>query len=151
MAIPSGYSPLLASARRAGSPRWLASWPGQLVVTACRAKLRPGALGNKCTQSWGMVAQPGEGELGGPGLKGAVVLSRPETWQRRVGCLVVWSYGQGKLGERCRETTVGVGVGGEFVVAAAKVLDEGMPGADHLGGAETFQPRIGLSRALSRP
>jgi len=80
------------------SPRWLASWPGQLVVTACRAKLRPGALGNKCNQSWGLVTQPGEGELSGSGLKGAVALSRPETWQRRVGCLVVWSDGQGKLG-----------------------------------------------------
>ncbi len=49
---------------------------------------------------------------------------------------------------------MGVGVGGEFVVAAAKVLDEGMPGSDHLGGAETFQPphrpQPGLESAVIR-
>ncbi len=35
---------------------------------------------------------------------------------------------------------VGVGGGGEFVVATAEVLDERVPGADCLGRAETFQP-----------
>jgi hypothetical protein len=39
--------------------------------------------------------------------------------------LVAWSDGQGEFGEGCRESAVGFGVGGELVVSAAKVLDEG--------------------------
>ena len=30
-------------------------------------------------------------------------------------------------------------IGAEFVVAAAEILDEGVPGSDDLGGAATFQ------------
>lgn len=62
---------------------------------------------------------------------GAVALGGPGAWQ---GGLAVWSDGLRELGERCCEPEVGLGVDAEFVVAAADVLDEGVPGADHLGG-----------------
>lgn len=53
-------------------------------------------------------------------------------------CLL-WSKRQSEFGERGSEPAMRIGVGGEFEVAAAKVLDEGVPGADHLSGAEAFE------------
>jgi hypothetical protein len=38
-------------------------------------------------------------------------------------------------------------VGGDFVVAAAEVLDERLAGGDSCAGAEAFQSGIGRSRA----
>src|SRR5829696_4557643 len=61
------------------------------------------------------------------------------------------SDGEGEFAERFGEAQLGRGFSGEFVVAAAKVLDEGVPGGDHCGGAEAFRLRIGRSRAFSRP
>lgn len=40
------------------------------------------------------------------------------------------SDGEGKFGEGCWEPMSGVDVKAEFVVAAAEVLHEGVPGAD---------------------
>ncbi|OHV41053.1 hypothetical protein BCD49_38980 [Pseudofrankia sp. EUN1h] len=54
--------------------------------------------------------------------------------------LLPWSEGPSELGERLREPAMGFGVGGTFVVAAADVLDEGVPGSDDLGAAEAFEP-----------
>ena len=45
-----------------------------------------------------------------------------------------------ELGECCREAQRWRGVGGEFVVAAAEVLHEGVAGGDPRGRAEPFQP-----------
>jgi hypothetical protein len=42
-------------------------------------------------------------------------------------------------------------VAAEFVVTAAQVLNEGVPGGDGAQGAIAFQPALGLSRVLSRP
>ena len=42
-------------------------------------------------------------------------------------------------------------LGGQLVVSAAKVLDEGMPGDDHPGAVSCLRPRIGRSQAFSRP
>ncbi len=42
------------------------------------------------------------------------------------------SDGPGKLSEDCRDSGGGRGVESEFVVAAAQVLHEGVPGDDHL-------------------
>jgi hypothetical protein len=39
----------------------------------------------------------------------------------------------------------------EFVVAAAEILDEGVPGADHSRGAEPFQATHGPWPGLYRP
>ena len=62
------------------------------------------------------------------------------------------SDGEGEFGERRREAQLCRDVGGEFVVAAAEVLDEGMPGGDHRAAErKRFSPRIGRSRAFSRP
>jgi hypothetical protein len=44
-----------------------------------------------------------------------------------------------------------VGIDSEFIVAASEVLDEGVPSTDHPGRTKLFEPRIGRSRALSRP
>jgi hypothetical protein len=46
---------------------------------------------------------------------------------------------QSELGEPRRETKVWQGVDGEFVAAAAEVLDEGMPEGDHGGGPEALE------------
>lgn len=42
------------------------------------------------------------------------------------------SDGECERGEGSREPMPRIDVGGKFVVAAAEVLDEGMPRADHL-------------------
>ena len=42
-------------------------------------------------------------------------------------------------------------VGGNVVVAAAQVLDEGMTGREDPPERCRFSPRIGRSRAFSRP
>jgi hypothetical protein len=42
-------------------------------------------------------------------------------------------------------------VGGEFAVAAAEILDERVPGSQDPRRPVAFEPRIGLSRAFSRP
>jgi hypothetical protein len=39
---------------------------------------------------------------------------------------------EGQLREGSRKPVPGIDVGGEFIVAAAQVLDEGMPRTDHL-------------------
>jgi hypothetical protein len=44
---------------------------------------------------------------------------------------VVWSDGEGEFGEGSREPMTWVDILAEFVVAAAEVLDERMPGTDH--------------------
>ena len=59
--------------------------------------------------------------------------------------------GVGEFGEGRREPVFRVGIRAEFVVAAAHVLDKGVSGADHSSRAKLLRPRIGRSRALSRP
>jgi hypothetical protein len=49
------------------------------------------------------------------------------------------SDGLGELGERSSEPQMSFGFGGEFVVSTADVLDEGVSGADGLGGSEAFE------------
>jgi hypothetical protein len=49
------------------------------------------------------------------------------------------SDGDGEFSEGRREPMLPVGIHAEFVVAAAQVLDEGVPGADHSGRAELFE------------
>ncbi len=46
---------------------------------------------------------------------------------------------------------VGSGFDAEFVMAAAKVLDERVAFDDHRRGAVGLQPRIGRNRAFNRP
>ncbi len=48
------------------------------------------------------------------------------------------SDGKGEFGEACLEPAAGLGIEAEFVVSAAKVLDERMPTTDNLGGADAF-------------
>jgi hypothetical protein len=58
-----------------------------------------------------------------------------------------WSeFGERYGDPRCRRS-----VESEFVMAASKVLYEGMPGDDDLCGSVFRNPRIDLSRCLSRP
>jgi hypothetical protein len=45
----------------------------------------------------------------------------------------------------------GIDVGGQFIVAAMQVLDEGAPRADHLCGPEPFQAADGRSRNSTLP
>jgi hypothetical protein len=49
------------------------------------------------------------------------------------------SDGEYQLGEGSREPMPGIDVGGQFVVAATQVLDEGVPRTDHLCRPEPFQ------------
>jgi hypothetical protein len=57
-----------------------------------------------------------------------------------------------ELVECCADPLAGGDVGGEFIVAAAEVLDEGMPPAARVRADRwRFRPRIGRSRAFSRP
>ena len=58
---------------------------------------------------------------------------------------------EGEFGEDRTEPMAQVDIDTEFIVAAAEVLDERVPGTDHPCRAEPFQPRIGASRALNRP
>jgi hypothetical protein len=44
----------------------------------------------------------------------------------------------GEFGEDLRESMPGVCIDSEFVVAAAEVLDEGMPGTDDANRTESF-------------
>ena len=53
------------------------------------------------------------------------------------------SDGHRELVECCADPVAGGDVGGEFVVAAAEVLDEGMPGGQGPRGPVAFRPRIG--------
>jgi hypothetical protein len=46
---------------------------------------------------------------------------------------------QSGFGEGCLETQLWRGVGGEFVVASAEVLDESVTAGAHGGGPKTFQ------------
>ena len=62
----------------------------------------------------------------------------------------------GEFGEGFGDPMLGIEVDAEFVVAAAQVLDERVPGADdpvQITRAERscFSPRIGRSRDFSRP
>jgi hypothetical protein len=50
-----------------------------------------------------------------------------------------WSDRQGELVDGSQDPKVCFFFGPEFVVAAADVLDEGVPGADHPCAAETFE------------
>ena len=58
------------------------------------------------------------------------------------------SDGEGELGEGSREPMPGMNVGGKLVVAAAQVLDEGVPRTDHLCGPEPFQAAHGSQPGL---
>jgi hypothetical protein len=49
------------------------------------------------------------------------------------------SYGHRELVECCADPVAGGDVGGEFVVATAEVLDEGMPGGQGPRGQVAFQ------------
>ncbi len=49
------------------------------------------------------------------------------------------SDGMGEFGERGRKPQPRVGVDGEFVVAAADVLNQSVPGADRLNRAQPFR------------
>jgi hypothetical protein len=62
------------------------------------------------------------------------------------------SDGEGKVVEGDAEPVSTRGLGGDVVVAAAQVLDEGMSCGEDPGGAGgRFRPRIAPSRAFSRP
>lgn len=65
------------------------------------------------------------------------MLRYPERW-RAEALLVRWSDRVCEFGEGSRDPQPWGGVGGEFVVAAVDVLDECVPGADGLDGAEAF-------------
>ena len=52
--------------------------------------------------------------------------------------------------ERRRQAQVWRGFGGEFIVAAAEVLEEGMAGGDPGGRPELFSPRIARRRVFNR-
>ena len=49
------------------------------------------------------------------------------------------SDGERELGERSREPMPRVNVGGQFVVAAANILDKGVAEADHPYGTDLFE------------
>ena len=71
--------------------------------------------------------------------------------QRGLGWRLL-SEAVGEFGEGDADTIVERQVDGEFVVAAAQVLHEGVPGRDRTRRVLiVFSPRIGRSRALSRP
>ncbi len=53
------------------------------------------------------------------------------------------SDGECELTEGSGEPIPGIDVGGKFVVAAAQILDEGVPRADHLCRTEPFQATHG--------
>jgi hypothetical protein len=55
----------------------------------------------------------------------------------------------GELGERRRDPQFGTDVDAEFVVAAAQVLQEGVPAITTCAVRSVCSPRIGLSRRLS--
>lgn len=54
--------------------------------------------------------------------------------------MLPWSEHQSELDERLGKPAVGFGVGADFVVSAADVLNGGVPGADDLDGAQPLQP-----------
>jgi hypothetical protein len=62
-----------------------------------------------------------------------------------------WSDSHRELVERFVEPVAGRDVGGEFVVAAAQILNERVTGGDDPRGPVGFSPRIGRSGAFSRP
>jgi hypothetical protein len=61
------------------------------------------------------------------------------------------SDGSGEFGERGRDAPMRPDFDAEFVVTASDVLHERVPADDHACSLVAFEPRIGLSRALSRP
>ena len=65
--------------------------------------------------------------------------------------MVPESDGVGEFGEGRGYPMPRVDIDTEFVVTAAKVLDESVPSTDHPCRAQPFQPRIGRSRAFGRP
>ena len=81
-------------------------------------------------------------------LGGSVALCEAGAGRDRSG----WSDRQGQLSEGSQDPEVCSFLGPEFVVAAADVLDEGVPGADHPCAAESFQaahwPQSGLQSAV---
>jgi hypothetical protein len=62
-----------------------------------------------------------------------------------------WSDGHRELVEGCADPVAGGGAGGEFIVTAVEVLHERMPGSHDPRGPGDFRPRLGRSRAFSRP
>jgi hypothetical protein len=67
-------------------------------------------------------------------------------WHCCVGGMRAWPAragpsldGVGEFGEGCREPIPRVNIDSEFVVAAAEVLDECVPGTDHPRRAKPFQ------------
>ena len=65
-----------------------------------------------------------------------------EGWKDR------WSDRRRELGERCRQSELWRDVGGEFVVAAAEVLDQRVAGGDPRGRPDPFQPAHGPQPSL---
>ena len=59
--------------------------------------------------------------------------------------------GKGEFSEAHLEPAAGLGIGAEFVMSAAQVLDERVPATDSLGERMRFRPRIGRVRAFNRP
>lgn len=57
----------------------------------------------------------------------------------------------GEFGESHRKPMSQLDIHAEFVVAAAEVLHERVPGTDHAAERSRFSPRIARSRALNRP
>ena len=72
-------------------------------------------------------------------------------WWAGLGAVSFSSDGAGEFGEGFRDPMPWSDVKAEFVMAAVQVLDEGLPCADHSGGAKSFQATHGRSRAFSRP
>jgi hypothetical protein len=60
------------------------------------------------------------------------------------------SDGECELGEGSREPMPGTNVGGKFIVAAAKVLDAGVPALITCAERRRFRPRMGRNRDFSR-
>jgi hypothetical protein len=60
------------------------------------------------------------------------------------------SNGRRELVEGCLDAVAGGDIGGDFVVAAAEILGERMPGGDDPRRPVAFEPKH-RSRAFSRP
>jgi hypothetical protein len=73
-------------------------------------------------------------------------------WWAGLGAAGLSSDGEGEFDESFRDPVARVDVDGEFVVAAVKVLDEGVSGANHSGGAQPFEsahrPQSGFQAAV---
>jgi hypothetical protein len=59
-----------------------------------------------------------------------------------LGTAVLSSDGEDEFGESFGDPVPRIDVGGEFIVAAVKILDEGVSNADHSGGAQPFKTAL---------